>query len=97
MDWSKIDLSEVFSELEPKKSSALKVRSGELPLQTYYRLVVMSKVLKKSMGAMTVTALHTYLNRNTENHENMLIAEAKARGITPEELFQGLATGEIEL
>ncbi|NEP56701.1 MAG: hypothetical protein F6K31_06705 [Symploca sp. SIO2G7] len=97
MDWNKIDLSIALENLGEKRSNALKVRSAELPLQTYFRLLVMSKVLKKSLGGMLTTAIITYLNRNEDKHDAMLITEANARGITPEELFQGIANGEIDL
>ena len=63
----------------------------------YAKMVVAGKLLRKSVGAVVQTACYTYLSRNWPNHEERLIIEARQRGISPEDLFNGLVSGEIDL
>jgi len=88
MDWSKVDLPEPKDRL-PK--------SGKLSNLDYYRLVVGSKIIRKSLMATIQTAVITYLDRNWDKHEDRLKMEATQRGITIEQLFEGLAKDEIQL
>lgn len=81
MDWSKVTIS------TPRNP---RPQVGELGLLDYWKLVVASKLLRKSIAAVLQTAVYTYVGRTWEDHEQRLIVEAQARGITPEELFMAL-------
>ncbi|HEY9695903.1 MAG TPA: hypothetical protein V6D10_01340 [Trichocoleus sp.] len=81
MDWSKVDLPEV---------KPTRFQCGELSRLDHWKIVVVSKLLKKSNAAMVQTAVYTYLSQHWEEHEKRLIAEAAAQGITAEEMFQKL-------
>lgn len=82
MDWSKIKLP------SPKNP---RPQVGELSDLDYWKLVVASKLLRKSIAAMLQTAIYTYLSRNWEEHEKRLQIEANKEGLTPEEMFVKLA------
>ncbi len=81
MDWSKVELPEV---------KPTRFQCGELSRLDHWKMVVASKLLKKSIASMIQTAVYTYLSRNWEEHEKRLMAEATAQGTTPEEMFQKL-------
>jgi len=82
VNWSKVVL--------PKPKNA-RPQVGELSDLDYWKLVVASKLVKKSLAAMLQTAVYTYCSRNWEEHEKRLILEANKEGITPEEMFVKLA------
>ena len=88
MDWDKIDLP------DPKERSP---KSGKLSNLDYYKLLVASRIIRKSVMQTIQTAILTYLNRNWKDHEDRIIMEAKQRGITPEQLFEAIAKDEIDL
>jgi hypothetical protein len=81
MDWSKVTL------LTPKNA---RPQVGELGTLDYWKLVVASKLVKKSIAAMLQTAVYTYLTHNWEEHERRLQVEAQSQGKTPEQLFMEL-------
>lgn len=85
MDWEKVTLP------TPKNA---RPQTGELGTLDYWKLVVASKLVKKSMAAMLQTAAYTYLARNWDEHEKRLIVEAQSKGKTPEEYFMELADGD---
>lgn len=87
MDWSKVRLP------NPKNA---RPQVGELGDLDYWKLVVASKLVKKSMAAMLQTAVYTYLTRAWEQHEARLTIEANREGISPEEMFQRLVNEEGE-
>ncbi|PSN12325.1 hypothetical protein C7271_23660 [filamentous cyanobacterium CCP5] len=78
MDWKSMEL--------PKPKNP-RPQVGELGLYDYWRLVVASKLVKKSVAAILQTAVITYLERNWEKHETRLTLEANEQGISPEEMF----------
>lgn len=78
MDWDSMELP------TPKNS---RPRCGELGAYDYWRMHVAAKLVKKSLAQTMQTAVHTYLKRNWEEHEQRLRIEAKQQGKTPEELF----------
>jgi hypothetical protein len=88
MDWEKIDLP------DPKERSP---KSGKLSNLDYYKLLVASRIIRKSIMATIQTAILTYLGRNWSDHEDRLKLEAKQRGMTPEQLFEAIAKDEINL
>lgn len=81
MDWDKVHLP-------PPKTPRPQV--GELGTLDYWKIVVASKLIKKSIAAILQTAVYTYLSRTWEEHEKRLIVEANRQGITPEEMFMKL-------
>ncbi|MBW4523413.1 MAG: hypothetical protein KME16_27555 [Scytolyngbya sp. HA4215-MV1] len=83
MDWSKVDLP------APKNP---RPQCGELGDLDYWKMVVASKLIKKSIAAMIQTAVYTYLSRNWEEHEKRLQIEATREGVTPEEMFMKLSS-----
>lgn len=85
MDWSKVDLPDV---------KPTRFQCGELSRLDHWKMVVASKLLKKSIAAMIQTAVYTYLAKNWEEHEKRLIVEAAREGITPEEMFVKLLSEE---
>lgn len=88
MDWSKLRLP------TPKTP---RPQVGELSTLDYWKIVVASKLIKKSVAAMLQTAVYTYLSRSWEEHEKRLLIEATKEGLTPEEMFMRLVgeeTGE---
>jgi hypothetical protein len=87
MDWEKIELPDI---------KPTRFQCGELATLDHWKLVVASKLIKKSVASMIQTAVYTYLQRNWEEHEKRLIVEATRAGITPEEMFTRLITGEID-
>lgn len=87
MDWSKIKVP------EPTRG-VTRPTSGALSTLDAFKLVVISKLINKSVAAIIQTAILTYLNRNWEDHETRLLVEANRLGLTPEELFNRLAQGE---
>lgn len=78
MDWKSMDL--------PKPRNP-RPQVGELGLYDYWRLVVASKLIKKSIAAILQTAVISYLEHNWEKHETRLTLEANEQGLTPEEMF----------
>jgi len=88
MDWDKVDLSGV---------KAANPKTGRLSPLDFAKLTVAGKLIRKSAAACIQTAILTYLQRNWEEHERRLSFEAKERGMSPEDLFSGLAKGEIDL
>ena len=87
MDWTKVNLP------TPKNP---RPQVGELGDLDYWKLVVASKLVRKSIAAMLQTAVYTYLSRNWEEHEKRLQVEANKEGITPEEMFTKLASQQDE-
>jgi hypothetical protein len=83
MDWSKVTLP------SPKNP---RPQVGELSDLDYWKLLVASKLVRKSIAAMLQTATYTYLSRNWEEHEKRLTIEANKQGISPEEMFVRLAS-----
>jgi hypothetical protein len=82
MDWNKVTLP------SPKNP---RPQVGELSDLDYWKLVVASKLIRKSIAAMLQTAVLTYLARNWEEHEKRLTVEANKEGITSEEMFVKIA------
>lgn len=76
-----------WSEVDLEGFTAKRLSIGELSTYDQARLVVSSRLMKKSLAQTIQTALLTYLNRNTEEHYNRLVIEAKLNGLTPEEMF----------
>lgn len=85
MDWTKVKLP------TPKNS---RPQVGELGTLDYWKLVVASKLIKKSLAAILQTAAYTYLSRNWEEHERRLMVEAQSQGKSPEQLFMELIEEE---
>lgn len=81
LDFSKIDIPE---------SKTPRLYSSPLSQLDYAKILVISKLIKKSQSAIAQTAILTYLNRNWEKHLKRLCVEAKQKGITPEEYFEEL-------
>ncbi|MBD1911264.1 hypothetical protein H6F91_11960 [Leptolyngbya sp. FACHB-8] len=78
MDWSKVKLP------TPKNS---RPQVGELGTLDYWKLVIASKLVKKSLAAMLQSAAYNYLASNWEEHERRLMVEAQSQGKSPEKLF----------
>jgi hypothetical protein len=85
MDWSKIKLP------TPKNP---RPQVGELGDLDYWKLVIASKLIKKSIAAMLQTAVYTYLSRTWEEHEKRLVIEANKAGVAPEDMFMQLVADE---
>lgn len=85
MDWSKIELPE---------AKPARFQCGELSRLDHWKVVVASKLVKKSYASTVQTAVYTYLARNWDEHEKRLIVEAAAAGISPEEMFLRLIQDE---
>lgn len=87
MDWSQVKVP------NPKNA---RPQTGELGTLDYWKLVVASKLIKKSLAAMLQTAVYTYLSRNWDEHEKRLQIEANKAGISPEEMFMRMIDEEGE-
>jgi hypothetical protein len=87
MDWSKIRLP------APKTP---RPQVGELSTLDYWKMVVASKLIKKSLAATLQTAVYTYLSRTWEEHEKRLLIEASKEGLSPEEMFMRLVNDDQE-
>jgi len=85
-----------IEKLIPKDIKSTRLQSSEVATLDYCKLVVASKLLKKSVAAVLQTALYTYLAKNWEEHEKRLVAEATRLGVEPEELFVLLLTQELD-
>jgi hypothetical protein len=85
MDWEKVKIP------QPKNP---RPQSGEIGTLDYWKLVVASKLIKKSLASCIQTAVYTYLQRNWEEHEKRLNIEARSQGVTPEELFMKFVSEE---
>jgi len=88
MDWDKVDLAGV---------KAASPKTGKLSPLDLAKLIVASKLIRKSVMACIQTAVLVYLQRNWEESERRLSFEAKERGMSSEDLFSALAKGEIDL
>lgn len=88
MDWDKVDFPDIKNRAP---------QSGALSTLDYWKLVIASKILRKSVRGIVQTAIACYLARNWAAHEERLGVEAKRLGIRPEELFERLARDKGEL
>lgn len=86
MDWNKLKLP------APKNP---RPQVGELGTLDYWKLVVVSKLIKKSLAAILQTAVYTYISRTWDEHEKRLIVEATKEGLTPEDMFMRLVNEEM--
>lgn len=85
MDWEKISVP------DPKNA---RPQVGELGSLDYWKLIVATKLIKKSLAATLQTAVYTYLSRNWPEHEKRLVVMANQQGITPEDLFMSMVEEE---
>jgi hypothetical protein len=86
MDWNKLNLP------DPRNP---RPQVGELGTLDYWKLVVVGKLIKKSLAANLQTAVYTYISRTWEEHEKRLIVEANKAGISTEEMFMRLVEEEM--
>jgi hypothetical protein len=78
MDWEKVTVPDFRN----TKLQATGV--GELD---YAKIMVITRLVKKSQSQVVQTAVDTYLERTWEQHEDRLQIEANKRGIPIEECF----------
>ncbi|MBD2261397.1 hypothetical protein [Pseudanabaena sp. FACHB-2040] len=88
-DWSKVTL--------PRPSKAQSRPSiGELSDLDWAKLMVVSKLIHKSIASVLQTAVITYLNRNWHNHLERLHIVANRENISIEEAFEKIVKEELE-
>lgn len=87
IDYSKVPLPKVKNP---------RFQTPPLPDKDYYDLKVIAKLLNKPVSQVISAAINTYLYRNAENHTERLQFKAAQEGKTMEEIYQELASGEID-
>ena len=88
----KIDYGKV---LLPKVKNP-RYQTAPLPDKDCYDLKVIAKLLNKPVSQVIGNAINTYLYRNAENHTERLQFKAAQEGKTMEEVYQELASGEVD-
>lgn len=88
-DWSKVNL--------PKASEAqLRPNVGMLSDLDWAKLQVKRALIKKSVGAILQTAVITYVQRTWSADLERLHVLANREGLTIEEAFERIVSGQLE-
>jgi len=87
IDYGKVSLSKVKNP---------RFQTPQLPDKDYYDLKVIAELLNKPVSQVISNAINTYLYRNAENHTERLQFRAAQEGKTMEEMYQELASGEVD-
>ncbi|HAG80533.1 MAG TPA: hypothetical protein DCL61_05015 [Cyanobacteria bacterium UBA12227] len=87
IDYSKVSLQKVKNP---------RFQTQPLPDKDYYDLKVIAELLNKPVSQVIGNAINTYLYRNSENHTERLQFKAAQEGKTMEEIYQELASGEVD-
>ena len=62
-----------------------RLATSRMPATLYLKIVIASLALNKPKANILMTALHTYVNRNYENHLKECKVQAKIEGMALEE------------
>jgi hypothetical protein len=87
IDYSKVSLPKVKNP---------RFQTPPLPDKDYYDLKVVAKLLNKPVSQVISTAISDYLEQNGDNHTDRIQFRAAQEEKTVEEMYQDLATGDVD-